>query len=683
MPYSPKSLDHVRDNLAEINARLANAPKAQEQDNAPAIRRAWNEQTKPVAVILDWDDHLVDSVAYYRTAGEKVIDIMVNEHGAPEPQKLYREKGRQKSSEFYREVFGDLAEKAIEIHQELLLDTQVTPELRPGAKELLNFLEQNNIPYAIFSDTVEERLNKHVPITLGKYGVSVPPHVGTSAEIGIKPAPDGILKALEILSQKVGYEIQADEGVIMAGDRPDKDGETSMNAGVSHVIIPHDHSGDITGWKTYESLDELTAALAETVGKKFQKPGYFQRFSYREMGISYEETDIITGEQDYIESPATDDPEDGITLTEAEKEFHNLRWIAKRGKHLDGTGNYSQQEKLEAGRKVVDALVTEDMIQSVADRSFKAAQRKRDNGFDASKPIIVHLPHIGGSQNQLRIAFLERLTTRLNEIAQSDYPELNVEFRDAFTPNSPICNVLSIAESLDGVCKPEDIEPLSGHAVDASLTIKRSTGNLMERMAKQALFNFENFEDGDLVILGDDHVQTGSTFITQYQQLVASGVEVVALVSLAAMPESKNLQAHPDMLDDLTKAEQFAVDNHMVEFPNAQQESISAKFRRASADSIEVVGICKESLSNREALTLMACYIDGKKPEQLAWFKGIMDKYGCDQSVTERKGDSLLYQAEQPGMNPVAIKESIQKLIPAFTTKIDAEQEAQFDSLEA
>lgn len=643
-----------------------------QQDAQPRVRRAWDQSVKPAAVILDWDDLLVDSKAFYRQAGEKVVQIMTEQFGVPEPHKPYRDKGALKSSEYYKEVYGYRAELVIDIHQHILLDLPEAPDFKPGARELLNFLEQNNIPYAIFSDTVEERLGNHVPKTMEKHGVSTPLHVGTSNEIGMKPQPQGIFRALEKLSQKTGRHISADERVVMVGDRPDKDGKLSENAGISHAIIPSEYAGDTTGWKTFSNLDELTAALAETVGKKVQKPGYFERFSYKEMGISYAETEIITGEQDYIESPATDDPEDGITLTAEETEFHNLRWIAKRGKHLDGTGNYSREEKLEAGRKVVDALITEKMIKAVADKSFAAAQRKRDSGFDPAKPVMVHLPHIGGSKNQLRIAFLERLTNRLNEIAKEDYPELNVEFRDAFTPESPICNVLSIAESLEGKFRPEDIEPLSGHAVDASLTIKRSTGNLMERMAKQALFNFENFEEGDLVILGDDHVQTGSTFITQYQQLVASGVEVVALVSLAAMPESKNLQAHPDMLDDLAQAELFAIENHLEEFPSSEKQSITAKFRKASADCISMVGICKESLSNREALTLMACFVDGKKPEQLEWFKAIMDKYGCDPDVVERKGDSLLHQAQQPGMNPVVIHENMQKLIPSFTTRIQS-----------
>lgn len=640
------------------------------------MRQAWDQSTKPAAVLLDWDDHLIDSVNYYRVAGEHVIKEMTRLYGLPEPEKLYREKGRQKSSEFYFEVYGNMAQKAIDIHQAYLIDPPEPPTLKPGAKELLNFLDSNNIPYAIVSDTVQDRLENNAGRTLRDNGLSVPLLVGTTDDIVGKPEPDGIIKALVLLSMQTGQRLTPNNAnVFLSGDRTDKDGEAARRAGISHVIIPAEKTGDTAGWKSFQNLDALTAALAETVGKKLQKPGYFERFSYREMGISYDETDVIAGEKDFIESPATDDPEDGITLTEEETEFHNLRWIAKRGKHLDGTGNYNQEEKLEAGRKVVDALLTEDMINRVADKSFRAVQRKRDNGHPSDEPIIVHLPHIGGSKNQLRIALLERLTIRLNEIAKSDYPDLNVEFRDAFLPNSPVCNVLSIAESLEGECSPEDIEPLSGHAVDASLTIKRSTGNLMERMAKQALFNFENFQEGDLVILGDDHVQTGSTFITQYQQLIASGIEVVALLALATMPESKNLQAHPDMLADLAQAESYAIANYIKDYPSADKDSVSNKFRQASADSVSTVGICKESLSNREALTLMACFIDGGDAEQLEWFRGIMDKYGCDPNVIERKGDSLLHQAEQPGMTPVAIKESIQRLIPAFTTKINVEQE--------
>jgi beta-phosphoglucomutase-like phosphatase (HAD superfamily) len=630
------------------------------------INSQWNTKNHPLAVLLDWDDHLIDSKEYYRQAGEYVISRMIEEYDVEQPLKLYQDRGRQKSSEYYKEVFGtEMARIAIDLHQSYLLNPPILPQLKPGAKELLNYLKMHDIPCAIVSDTVQDRLDNNATKTLTANGIDVPILVGTSAFIAKKPNPTAVYKALELLSEKFGYDISPSKDILISGDRPDKDGLLAENANISHVIIPDHNSGDVSQWLAFQNLETLTQRLASIIGKDVIKPNYFKRFSYVENNIDREKTEIIKGDIDYIESPATDDPEDGITLTEDEKAFHNERWIAKRGKNLDGSGNYSPEEKLKSGLYVVQTLLTDDMINRIADKAYAAAKEKREKGYPESETIIIHLPHIGGSQNMLRIGMLHVLQEKLNEIFDHKYPDLNVSFKDASDRTSPIFNVLSIAESL-AQYDIDDIKPLSGHDAQASLTIKRSTGNLMERMAKQAIFNFKNFQPGDLVILADDHVQTGSTFITLYQQLVEAGVQIVALTSLATMPESTNLQAHQDVLNDLQVATDYAITNYVEDFPSETEYNIRPIFEEAANASLSIVGLSKESLSNREALTLMATMIEGTKEDQIEWFKGVMDKYGCDSSVPERKGDSIIYQAQQKFKTPVQIRDSIDKLIPRF-----------------
>ena len=620
----------------------------------------------PTAVLLDWDEHLIDSSAYYRVCSELAMKIAIERHGYAQPNDLYRERGLLKSHEYFTKYFGEEGAKVIhDIREEVLTDhSRPAPILKAGAKELLTLLAQNNIPYAIVSDTIQPRLENNVTRTLNDNGLPTPVLVGTiPGEVDKKPSPAGIIKALNIL------QVAPSPAVLFSGDLPLKDGLAAANAGVSSVIIPADKSGDVSESNVCNSLEDLVIALSATLGKKLERPRYFKRFSYE--GIPEEETRIIAGEKYYVESPTSDDPtESSIVLTEEETIFHNKRWIAKRGKNLDGSGNYPVEDKMAAAYEVVEELVTAKMINEIAAKSLQSARLKRQK-TPADEKIIIHIPHIGNSKNMLRVAFINKLVHELNEIFAKQYPELNVEFKDSITPGSPIFNVLSIAQSLeieDGITQ-DDIESLSGFDVNSSLTIRRSTGTLSERIVKQALFEFQNFKEGDLVILADDHVQAGSTFILLYQQLKQREVDIVALTSLAVIPESKNLQPHKDVEMDIDQALKYSLENYIKEFPNADEKKMEVKFKKSLDDALGKVGLSVKSLSCREALSVVAFFIDGKNNEQNAWFQKMMDKYGCDKSVVERKEDSLLVQAELPPVTPVEFLHQIDSLIPRFTVR--------------
>ena len=627
-------------------------------------------KNKPDAVLLDWDDHLVDSQEYYARCAYGAMEKM-KDLGYPLPTKPYAQKGKQKSSSYFLEAYGEENSKIVNaFYQELILDDNVLPRLKPVARELLKFLELNHIPYALVSDTVQPRLDVHVSKVLQAAGLPVPIHVGVGNGVELKPHPSGINKALELLSQQTGTLLNPSEAILMSGDRPDKDGVAANNAGISHSIIMHENSGDTKGWNTYPDLESLLKTLAQTVGKTFERPKYFKRFDYD--GISREETHIITGDQDYIESPATDDLSTLVEMSPEEFKLHNQRWIAKRGKGLDGSGPYNDEQKLEAAYGVVHTLLTPKMVREIAERTLGAVEKKHAENPDSKEKITVHLPHITGSKNMLRIGMIHELTQQLNDIYTKEHPELNVEFKDGLEPGSPSIEMITIAEGLERGINPAEgkLEALTDHDIYSPTTIKRSTGSLSERMAKQCLFEFDHFKPGDLVILADDHVQAGSTFILQYQQLKKLGVDVVALASLAAIPESKNLQPHADVTTDMTQAMNYAVDNYLTHYPDANPIKIAQKFQMNYDHGLAMVGLATTNLSNREAMTMMAFLIDGTKPEQLAWFQGIMEKYGCSPDLIEREADSLKAEAMKPALTPIDFLHEMERQIPKFTSLV-------------
>lgn len=626
---------------------------------------------KPDAVLLDWDDHLVDSTEYYRVCSEKAVDILVKDYGYPAPSKLYREKGKLTNSEYFKEQFGEEgAKKVIAIREEMLMDGDLPPpQLRPGAEELLTFLALNNIPYAIVSDTPQERLSNNVKRTLDQAGLPVPLHVGISDEHGVlrKPHESGIKRALKLLSEQTGTILSASPMVIMSGDRPDKDGMAARNAGINHAIIVHEKSGSVEGWQAYDDLHVFLKHITRTVGQELRTPRFVKRALYD--GISRQETEIVCDDNHFIESPLKDALGEHSAYTPEEEALHNLRWIAKRAQNLDGTGHYTREEQMEAAYEVVDQLLTPAMLDELTSRTVEAVKARRAKG--QQDEIVVHLPHRVVNppkpiENMLSVAYNYELANRMNVIFAEKHPELNVRFDST----DRLLSGLSIEKS-EQLEAAGDVEVIGLTGNDPKKTVQagRSTGNLLERIAKQPIFDYSSFKLGDMVIITDDHVQGGGTFVTWYHALKERGVEPIAFTVLSTMPESRNMQPHPDIHQDMEKALTSALDSYCAAYPSADRACMEQKFHSTLDKTLQKVGISVGTLSNREALTLMAYLIDGTNDKQVAWFKEIAPKYGADLSIVERKDESLTAQASEPSVSPMQLMDRMEILIPKYTTR--------------
>lgn len=432
--------------------------------------------------------------------------------------------------------------------------------------------------------------------------------------------------------------------------------------------------------------------LDEAESEEIQTPKFVARHSYE--GIPRGKTEIITSDRGFTESP-TADAVDLKGYTDAEKEFHNLRWIAKRAVNLDPKDRtihitspggatpysetkpvtYTQEQQMWASYRLikgftakdgtqVKGLLTDEMVKTIADRVVATGK----------SGVTVHLPHRivrprKNIENMLSVAYNHELAKRLTEYFDTHHKDLRITFSDSeqdkLLAGLSIQEAADMNEGMEGV----HVHALSSHNVKSTVQNGRSTGSLLDRIVKQPIFDYSQFQPGDLVILTDDHVQAGGTFITWWHALRNKGVDVVALTALSTMPESKNLQADSQVLEGIKTATGYAVESYMEEFPDAERTKITQKFSLATDTMLARVGLSTETLSNREALTLIAYFIDGTKREQLEWFERLAKSAGVDTNIIERDNESLMKQAREPTQSPVALNVLVDRLIPRYTVR--------------
>lgn len=325
---------------------------------------------------------------------------------------------------------------------------------------------------------------------------------------------------------------------------------------------------------------------------------------------------------------------------------------------------------MEAAYQVIDKLLTDDVLDKLAQRVLEAIKHRQKEGLKGE--AVIHLPHRVVNppkpiENMLSVAYNHELSERLNKLFAEKYPAVSVRFDSS----SRLLSSLSMhkAEEFEQGNNQFETQSLSTHDTHSTVTLGRSTGNLLDRIVKQPIFDYSTFKSNDLVIITDDHVQGGGTFVTWYHALKQRGVVPIAFSALSTMPESKNLQPHQDIAADMNKSMLMAVENYCKEYPSADRERVTKKFFAATETMLSKVGISLETLSSREALTLMAYIIDGNQANQLRWFESVAQKYGCDLSIVERQDESLVIQAAMPPVTPLQLLDRIEDMIPTYTLK--------------
>ena len=661
----------IGDSIEEL---LLSAPRGIEVIKAEAAQRLRETRHMFRPILFDLDDTLIDSAEYYYRVHEHLFEIVERRFGLARPKTDYRQKGDKKSDIYFMQEYGqEHVERIMTVREEVLLGDEILPTLLPGAEEILSYLHEKKIPIGIVSNTPQNILEHIVDSSLRNLGADIAVVVGNAG----KPKPEGLLKALNLLELK-GIDTRY---AVYIGDDPNRDGEAACGAGLEVIIIP---SKKVAGRRQFSTLPSLSAALTFLKTGKLRaadikSPPYIKRERHDDRPLG--DTEIVTSETWATEAPIEGSLDVVTALSLAQREFHNLRWIAKRGVDLRQKGPFSRQDQLVACNKILHGFTASDgttvegllkplMIERLAEKVERYITRRWKKTAGVNEDITIHLPSRTvvpkkKIENELAAATNHAITRRLS-----------AHFRDRPIPNQKItfCETdrILVGESLQlTVDREEELEgiricSLSGHDPNKTVQAGRTEGNGLGRIVRQPLFNYSTFCPGDAVILTDDCAQAGSTFITWDQELKRRGVNVVAYAALSSLPESRNLRAAPEVINGFDQALVFAVLNHVEKFPCSDSTKVAEEFQRNFDHLLRVIGLSRESLSNREALTIMAFFVDGTKCIQVDWFLNLASTAGSDPKLPEREDESPFLQARRPFISPNELAVMIDREVPKY-----------------
>jgi beta-phosphoglucomutase-like phosphatase (HAD superfamily)/adenine/guanine phosphoribosyltransferase-like PRPP-binding protein len=676
--YGASTIDNKRpimpgidDSIEEL---LLAPPRGIDAIQAEAAQCLLETQHMFRPVLFDLDDTLIDSTEYYYRVHEYLFDLIEQRFELHRPKTDYRQKGDQKSETYFAQEYGhENIERIMALREEILLGEEIVPTLLLGAEEILSYLHEQKIPIGIVSNTPQKILEHIVNRSLGKMDIDIAVVVGSAG----KPKPEGLLKALNLLEIKGIDTCHA----LYIGDDPNRDGEAACEAGLEVIIIP---KKKVAGRRQFTTLPNLGATLTFLKTRKLKatdikSPPYIKRERHRDRPL--EDTEIVTSETWTTEAPTEGSLNVIAAFSLAQREFHNLRWIAKRGVNLRQEGYFSREEQLVACDKILHGFTASDgtriegllkplMIERLAEKVEQYVAGKWKEKAEGNGDITIHLPTRTvvpkkPIENELASATNHAIAQRLTAHFR-DNPIRNQKITFCETDRVLIGETLQLVvdreEKLEGI----RICSLSGHDPNKTVQSGRTEGNGLSRIVRQPLFNYSTFCPGDTVILTDDCAQAGSTFITWDQALRRRGVNVVAYAALSSLPETRNLLAAPEVIGAFDQVMAFAVSNHVERFPGSDPIKVADEFQRNLDHLLSVVGISKETLSNREALTIMSFFVDGTKRVQMEWFVNLAVTVGADPKLPEREDESPFSQARGPFISPNDLAVMIDREVPKY-----------------
>ena len=300
---------------------------------------------------------------------------------------------------------------------------------------------------------------------------------------------------------------------------------------------------------------------------------------------------------------------DSKRLSHEEKRIYTQRQIAKKGNDLDGNPVAGVSVALQAAKETIDHFSTPQHFEDVW--NYVVTQvGKPDHDTTIYVAVPVKPLDARSSTNVLGTAYAATLCKKLNELAKENgYTHLH------FSDEKPIVMITAV---------------------------NRTFSDAVGRLVRLPLFDTSAFAPDDKVIIADDHTQSGGFLATAISAFPKDSVLGVAC--LTRHPLSKNLTAHKQVLEALNALPEINI--------------VYAKLAE--------VGVSSNTLTDREALTIIAAMTNGQDAAQNKKFNQLLDSIGRDPHIEsiEKADDSLSALLMRPPLSAREMADAMEKAIP-------------------
>jgi len=251
------------------------------------------------------------------------------------------------------------------------------------------------------------------------------------------------------------------------------------------------------------------------------------------------------------------------------------------------------KHRMEAAYKVINCIITDEFINSLLEQSLKQYDTSKGDVISVVRPVKVY-DNIKNSYNMLTNMFSQELLIQLDKKMKEKHPDKKITFKD---------------------------EP-----VMMLTTSNRTQASSYERILKQPFFDATQLRAKNIII-NDDHINAGAFTATLFAAAKELDANILAVSSLTVHPHTRNLALDGRLLRALKQYTEEAEPN-------------TAAYDRLNL-VLSTMGLSMETLTNREALTLLTIIMDGNNNKHQLAFDKLDKTIKNGHNVIDGKGDSL------------------------------------------
>lgn len=322
-------------------------------------------------------------------------------------------------------------------------------------------------------------------------------------------------------------------------------------------------------------------------------------------------------------------------------EFDKQRLIAKSD--LSGHST-SAEERLRIAMKLVDDKLSTQYVENLYADVLNQVDFEHHQ-----KPITVHLP-------------LSVRDTNLDKTSMAHMSSNMVSIVFAMKLNEQL-NALSEARG-DDIHFVTDRRLIRLTKDEKFVSLGRANADTIGRFVKQSRYDGAEVREGDYILLTDDHVHSGGVMKAMVDAVSRQHGKLVGIAAFGGMPECGQIRPTFDVDVFLDKV--IAFNGTDIELDGDAETA-----RRLIESTLHMVGLSIHSLTTREILSVATLFLDGRIPEQKAFFDEYCAQAGVNPNITESANDSLQEQLMKPAITPSGFQERIVRCYEELTKAME------------